>query len=748
MDEAVAGGLERSRGPGLVVNATGGMSMRPEESLALLDTVLAVAPVGLAFLDRELRFQRVNPALARMHNLPMEAYLGRSLLEVLPTFPAAVAQAMRRVLATGEPATGLEISAPDASLPASSRRHLLASYYPVRGDSGAIIGLATVVVDLSERRLAEEALRRAEEAQRFLAEAGAVLSSSLDYATTLARVAQLAVPHLADWCTVDLVEESGRIRPVAAAHVDAAKEALLRALQERYPLDLQALPGYARVVRTGQPLVFTNVPERRLRAMARDEEHLRLLRALRPRSGMCVALRARGHTLGLLSLVSTHPGRQYHAGDLALAQELARRAAIAVDNTRLYREARESEREARAFYQAALAIGGEFDLDARLQRVLDIALELAGAKQARVTLVTEDGTALETVAARGAQVHTLGVHQPLGAGLAGEVVARNRPVRSADMLDDPRTWNVDLARREGVRSWLGVPLADGARAFGVLAVLSEQPDYFGEAHERRLVSLAALAGAALREARLHRQAQEAVRARDEFLSVAAHELKTPITGLRGFAQLLARRLEREGRVDPDQLQRALRSIDQQSARLAQLVSHLLDVARIESGKLTIARSPTDLVGLVANVVANARATTSQHSLRLQAPAELWVLGDPLRLEQVVTNLVDNAIKYSPEGGPIEIDLVQPSPGLARLSVRDHGMGIPPERRGHIFDRFYQAHTANHASGMGLGLYISRQIVELHGGEIRAEFPPDGGTRFVVTVPCGLEELRSFPTERA
>jgi signal transduction histidine kinase len=106
---------------------------------------------------------------------------------------------------------------------------------------------------------------------------------------------------------------------------------------------------------------------------------------------------------------------------------------------------------------------------------------------------------------------------------------------------------------------------------------------------------------------------------------------------------------------------------------------------------------------------------------------------------VLTNLLDNAIKYSPEGGQIRIELEQPSPGSARLVITDRGVGIQPERRQHIFDRFYQANEGDHVSGMGLGLYISRQIVELHGGSIWPEFPSDGGTRFFVDLPTGLTD---------
>jgi signal transduction histidine kinase len=169
------------------------------------------------------------------------------------------------------------------------------------------------------------------------------------------------------------------------------------------------------------------------------------------------------------------------------------------------------------------------------------------------------------------------------------------------------------------------------------------------------------------------------------------------------------------------------------------VSQLLDVSRLGGGRLVLDRQVTDLAALVQGIGTAMQTTTSRHTLLVQTPARVLALVDPLRLEQVVTNLLDNAIKYSPEGGQIEVELVQPSPGLARLAVADHGIGIPPERREHVFERFYQAREGDHASGMGLGLYISRQIVELHGGSIKPEFPPDGGTQFSIELPTGLTD---------
>jgi signal transduction histidine kinase len=316
-----------------------------------------------------------------------------------------------------------------------------------------------------------------------------------------------------------------------------------------------------------------------------------------------------------------------------------------------------------------------------------------------------------------------------------------------------------------VVSYLAVPVVSrSGEVLGGLFFGHSRAGVFTERAERVVAGLAAQTAIAMDNARLYEQAQRAVRQRDEFMSIAAHELKTPITTLRGFAQLTLRRLARhQDAVDVDRLQQALQAIDQQSDKLNRLVTQLLDVSRIEAGKLAPQTTPTDLTGLVESITAAAQANTTQHTISIRTPdaartrqgaiapaldvtatdsgceagscgAALVALVDPLRIEQVVANLVDNAVKYSPEGGSIEVELSAPDPETVRLAVRDHGIGIPAEHRARIFDRFYQAHGDRFA-GIGLGLYVSRQIVELHRGRIEVECPPEGGTRFVVTLPA-------------
>jgi len=236
------------------------------------------------------------------------------------------------------------------------------------------------------------------------------------------------------------------------------------------------------------------------------------------------------------------------------------------------------------------------------------------------------------------------------------------------------------------------------------------------------------------EVELRRAEAAKIAERDEFIAVAAHELKTPITSLRLAVQFLRREAGRGAAPDLDRLRDSLLTIESQSQRLGRLVTELLETVRLQAGRVVLDRRQADVVDLVAKAVRDAQATTSRHKLVLAAPPRLRAKLDALRFAQVVGNLLDNAIKFSPDGGRVEVDLSSSKREPVRFAVRDHGVGIAPEDRPHIFERFYQSQPNDQRAGLGLGLYVSRQIVELHGGRIEAEFPDDGGTRMVVWIP--------------
>ncbi len=303
--------------------------------------------------------------------------------------------------------------------------------------------------------------------------------------------------------------------------------------------------------------------------------------------------------------------------------------------------------------------------------------------------------------------------------------------RSCAML--PERLLSDLAKFR-FRATMAVPLSASSGDLGALILLSTRaqydPDDFAFAQD-----LARRSAVALDNAQLHAEARRASRLRDEFLSVAAHELKTPVTVLRGYSQLLGRLLESP---DPVVLSKGFQAIESQSEKLGRLTHQLLDVSRIEAGKLRLEKREVDVGVLVRGVAAGVQAGAANHQVQVQVESCCVATVDPLRVEQVLNNLLGNAVKYSPDGGPILVTLERSTPTDISIVIRDWGVGIPTERRANLFDRFYQAHGDGQFGGLGLGLFISRQIVEMHGGKILAEFPKDGGTRFVVSLPVAQQ----------
>jgi PAS domain S-box-containing protein len=244
-----------------------------------------------------------------------------------------------------------------------------------------------------------------------------------------------------------------------------------------------------------------------------------------------------------------------------------------------------------------------------------------------------------------------------------------------------------------------------------------------------------LARALEQEQQARAEAEHAVQSRDEFLSVAAHELKTPVTSLRGFAETMLRQLDRRQTLDPERIRLVLTRIDEQSKKLSSLISQLLDISRIQAGRLVLERRRMDVTTLVKEAITMAQDTTRTHTITLRAEPVGDITIDALRFEQVLINLLDNAIKYSPEGGDIAVEIMPVESEGICIAVTDHGLGVSPEHRPRLFERFYRGQQEGYFSGMGLGLYISRQIIELHGGQLLAEFPESGGTRFVIRLPA-------------
>lgn len=233
--------------------------------------------------------------------------------------------------------------------------------------------------------------------------------------------------------------------------------------------------------------------------------------------------------------------------------------------------------------------------------------------------------------------------------------------------------------------------------------------------------------------------REAEYLKDEFIGVAAHELRNPLTVLKGFAEMLVFQTARgKGAKLADWQREALAEIDEATARLDKLTEDLLDVTRLQAGRLVLSRKPTDLVALTRHMVTQRQMTTRHHAFSLDTEHTSLVVDiDRGRIEQVLSNLLSNAIKYSPQGGPIELTIREEvEPHVAFLSVRDRGIGIPLQQQARIFGRFVRAENARatEITGTGLGLYLSRELVERHGGSLWFESTEGVGSTFFMTLP--------------
>jgi two-component system, LuxR family, sensor kinase FixL len=237
-----------------------------------------------------------------------------------------------------------------------------------------------------------------------------------------------------------------------------------------------------------------------------------------------------------------------------------------------------------------------------------------------------------------------------------------------------------------------------------------------------------------RTAQLYRRAQEEVRERDEFLSIASHELRTPVTALQLQLQMLSRVAERTQGELPGALRDKVDALERQTRRITLLVNELLDVSRMRLGRLDLKLEEVDLAELAREALAQLRAELERSGSRIALHAAGPALGrwDRLRVEQVLTNLLVNAVKFG-EGKPIAV-AVEADRESARLRVSDQGIGISPEHQSRVFGRFERAVSADHFGGLGLGLYIARQIVEAHGGTIELASAPGQGSTFTVELP--------------
>jgi PAS domain S-box-containing protein len=533
-----------------------------EESLRLLrahfERMVEISADAIISVDEHQRILLFNTGAETIFGYTRDEVLGKPLEILIPDrfrhrhlshmkdFASGAAQARRmgeRREIAGLRKGGLEFPA-EASI----------SRLPTA--SGSIY--TVVLRDVTERK-------KAEETQRFLADASAVLARSLDYRATLARLARLALPRLADWCVIDVLE-NGAFARIEVAHRDPAWQDRVQGLRDFPPLPPRPHPSIT-VIETGEPELIETVSDAYLQAIATSPGHLRLLRDLDPRSILVVPLVARGRNLGAFGLFSCRTDRSYEPDDRLLATELARRAALAVDNARLYREAK-----------------------------------------------------------------------------------------------------------------------------------------------------------------------EAVAARDEVLGVVSHDLGNPLSAIRVSTRVLDRLL------DPgagDAVRAQLDGIRRAGLQMERLIRDLLEIRRIEAGRLRLVRRPEHTRELVLEAVRAFRDVAAEQGVALECriaaglPDTIRVDAD--RIQQIFSNFIGNALKFTPSGGTVTLLAGADGDGGIEFAIQDTGPGIPPEHLPRVFDRFWQA-SQQGSHGVGLGLAIAKGLAEAHGGAVAVHSEPGGGSRFSFTIP--------------
>jgi PAS domain S-box-containing protein len=552
---------------------------------------------------------------------------------------------------------------------------------PIRDEAGEIdfwIGTAT---DIDDRK-------RIEEAQRFLLDAGGKLALSLDWRAGLQKVAKLAVPRVADWCAVHLLEEDGTIATLAIEHADPAKLVFAQELQERYPPDPANARGAAAVIRSGQGQLIPEIPADAFANASRDDLHEELLRELGIRSFLCVPIAARGQTLGALTFVTAESGRRFDEPDLRMAEELALRVAAVIENAQLYEEVERRAQAARALETIADGVV-LLDNDERILLWNNAAEALTGLKAAD----------LIGRAAREALP-----------GYADHVV-------EVDVDGRPQTVPLEINGRELWLSFSAVRFEEGT--VYVFRDLTE---------ERVLEQM-----------------------RSDFVATVSHELRTPLAAIYGAAVTL-RRTDLD--LAEEMRDRLLEVVADESDRLAQIVNDVLLASHLDSGQLQIKIETVDAAKVTETVIEAARTHLPEGvTLTLRAPKRLPpVAADEQQLRQVLVNLVENAVKYSPDGGPVEVKVSRGERGV-RWAVSDRGLGIPASERRRVFEKFYRLdpNMTRGIGGTGLGLYICRELVRRLDGRIWVEGNNGGedngqakGSTFFIEIPVADHPAREKP----
>lgn len=601
------------------------------------------------------------------------------------------------------------------------------------------------------RRLTTERMLRAaaEEATARLQAVQSVLDTALverpPRETMLEVLKRLREVLHSDTATVLLLDEQR-----AALHVFASLGL------EGYRTQEVAIPfgaGYAgTIAATGRPWIVDDTETiERVSPWLKGEV----------RSVMGAPLWLEGQVVGVVH-VGSHTLRRFTPDDLILLQLVAERLGAVLERTRLHEAERRARAEAEAaqnrfafLAEASRALSSSLDYHTTLKTVAQQVVPRL-ATWCIIDVVEESGEVRRLEVAQGDPEKTRLAEEMQRrfppAGGAGsrttDVIRSGEPIVIADLTDEVlratsrSEEHLAMLLRLELRSYMCVPMIAAGTTLGAITFLATGTDRpYGQDELMLALDVAGRAASAVQNARLFAQVQNAVRMRDEFLTMVSHDLKSPLAAIKGRAQVLQRRVRSLEIEERERMESGLASIDATSTRMTRLIDNLMDVARLRVGQpLELRRECTDLVALTREVIDEVAETTSI-TIELRATtATLTGRWDQARLERVLANLLSNAVKYSPGGGTIDVELEERAcegSQEAVLRVRDAGMGIPADDLPSIFERFRRGSNVGEGiPGSGVGLAGARQIVEQHGGTITAESIEGVGSTFTVVLPLG------------
>jgi signal transduction histidine kinase len=386
---------------------------------------------------------------------------------------------------------------------------------------------------------------------------------------------------------------------------------------------------------------------------------------------------------------------------------------------------------------AGIAIFSQHDLEHVLQQVVDAAREVVGAKYAALGVLSEDRQTLVQFVTSGlddAARKRIG-DLPRGRGLLGHVIHEAKPIRTADINRHPERYGFP-PHHPPMQSFLGVPVRGRGGVFGNL-YLTEKIDAaeFDDEDESIAILLASQAAVAIENARLNGEAEQLLgqirtmqRQRDLFFAMMNHELRNALTGVYGWAERLVKRKS------PEAFAQAAQEVYEAADRTILLLNNFLDLMRLDAGKVRPVLRDVDVRATLQRAIAASEPAAAAKRLRVKSEAEDAgkVLTDPVRLEQILVNLLSNAIRHSPTGGVVTVVAQQPDGGVS-FTVRDQGPGVPVELRERIFEPF-ERFDPHSGLGTGLGLPVSRRLAQALGGTLVVEEPAGGGATFILKIP--------------